>query len=420
MNIFLFKKISSALQDHLNSEHPADSNLSYFFKYNTNLGVKERGEVAETYYGIIRNKLLYENLMQSSQPENLVVAHLVIEKSYSDEEIKVLSPDFTISIQAIKDRLKKISDLWIRYSLPEWIFRKLAESYDEKKIKLVLNKLTSPSYLDVRVNTIKEKSREVIIKNLQDNLSINPKKIAASNLSPIGVRLPRGSQIQNLPIFKDGLIEVQDEGSQILSFIVDANRKHMVADFCAGAGGKTLALGAMMSGSGRLYAFDVNDKRLTNLRKRLKRSGLSNTVCHHINNENDIRIKRLRGKFDRVLVDAPCSGLGTIRRNPDLKWKHDLDTIFEMQKKQLNILTAASKLTKLGGRLIYATCSFMPEENEDVVNSFLKDNSGFKVVSIQPILDKYDIAVTSSDFFKTKFDEHDMDGFFAAVLERVN
>jgi 16S rRNA (cytosine967-C5)-methyltransferase len=128
----------------------------------------------------------------------------------------------------------------------------------------------------------------------------------------------------------------------------------------------------------------------------------------------------LRGKFDRVLVDAPCSGLGTIRRNPDLKWKHDQNSIFEMQKKQLNILTAASKLTKLGGRLIYATCSFMQEENEDVVNSFLKDNSGFKVMSIQPILDKYEIAMSLNDFFKTKFDEHDMDGFFAAVLERVS
>ena len=177
MNIFLFKKISSALQDHLNSEHPADSNLSYFFKNNTNLGVKERGEVAETYYGIIRNKLLYENLMQSSQPEDLVIAHLIIEKSYSDEEIKVLFPDFTISTQALKDRLKKISDPWIRYSQPEWIFRKLVESYDEKKIKLVLNKLTSPSYLDVRVNTIKEKSREVIIKNLINKHMIEVEKL---------------------------------------------------------------------------------------------------------------------------------------------------------------------------------------------------------------------------------------------------
>ena len=420
MNIFLFKKISSALQDHFNLKHPADSNLSFFFKNNSNLGAKERGEIAETYYGIIRNKLLYENLMQSSQPENLVVAHLVIEKNYSDEDIKTLLPDVNFLTKVIRESLKKIRDPWIRYSLPEWIFRKLVKSYDEKKIKLVLNKLTSPSYLDVRVNTIKEKSREVIIKNLQENLPINPKKITSSNFSPIGIRLPRGSQIQNLPIFKDGLIEVQDEGSQILSFIVDANRKHMVADFCAGAGGKTLALGAMMYGSGRLYAFDVNDIRLTNLRKRLKRSGLSNTVCHHINNENDIRIKRLRGKFDRVLVDAPCSGLGTIRRNPDLKWKYDLDSIFEMQNKQLNILTAASKLTKLGGRLIYATCSFMPEENEDVVNSFLKENLGFKIISIQPILDKYDIAISTDDFFRTNFDQHNMDGFFAAVLERVS
>jgi len=194
----------------------------------------------------------------------------------------------------------------------------------------------------------------------------------------------------------------------------------MVADFCAGAGGKTLGIAALMSGSGRLYAFDVSDKRLMNLKKRFKRSGLSNVVSHLIKNENDIRIKRLKGKFDRVLVDSPCSGLGTIRRNPDLKWKHDLSTLTELHEKQFNILQGASRLCKLNGRVIYATCSFMPQENEDIVNRFLLDNNNFKIIDVQSILDKYQIPMKMDTFFKIRFNEHNMDGFYAAVFERVS
>ena len=152
----------------------------------------------------------------------------------------------------------------------------------------------------------------------------------------------------------------------------------MIVDFCAGAGGKTLALGAMMRSTGRLYAFDVSDRRLAKLKPRLARSGLSNVNPVLIDSEHDAKIKRLAGKIDRVLVDAPCSGLGTLRRNPDLKWRQSPESVAELAPKQLSILTSAARLVKVGGRLVYATCSMLEAENEGVVKQFLADASGLQ------------------------------------------
>ena len=164
-------------------------------------------------------------------------------------------------------------------------------------------------------------------------------------------------------------MEVQDEGSQLLAALVDAKRGEMVVDFCAGAGGKTLALGAAMRNTGRLYAFDVSGHRLESLKPRLARSGLSNVHPAQIAHERDDRIKRLAGKIDRVLVDAPCSGLGTLRRNPDLKWRQSPKSLEELQAKQSAILAGAARLLKPGGRLVYATCSLLPQENERVAEA---------------------------------------------------
>src|SRR5665647_2670075 len=156
----------------------------------------------------------------------------------------------------------------------------------------------------------------------------------------------------------------------------------MVADFCAGAGGKSLALGALMRNSGRIYAFDVSDKRLFNLGQRLKRSGLSNLHSQLISSEQDPKLKRLNGKFDRVLVDAPCSGLGTLRRNPDLKWRQSPASVAEMRVKQASILESAATLVKPGGRLVYATCSVLTEENEEIVASFLSTHPQFQALDV--------------------------------------
>jgi 16S rRNA (cytosine967-C5)-methyltransferase len=223
-------------------------------------------------------------------------------------------------------------------------------------------------------------------------------------------------------MFIEGKIEVQDEGSQLLGHLLNPKRGEMVADFCAGAGGKTLLLGALMRSTGRLYAFDVSEKRLAKLKPRLARSGLSNVHPAAIANENDIRVKRLAGKMDRVLVDAPCSGLGTLRRNPDLKWRQSPQSVQELTQKQTAILAAAARLLKPGGRLVYATCSLLHEENEDIVNAFLAANDTFQRLPSNELLQQQGIVLTmveSAGADLRLFPHlHGTDGFYAAALER--
>jgi 16S rRNA (cytosine967-C5)-methyltransferase len=210
---------------------------------------------------------------------------------------------------------------------------------------------------------------------------------------------------------------VQDEGSQLLGFLLEPKRGEMVVDFCAGAGGKTLLLGALMRNTGRLYAFDVSDKRLANLKPRLARSGLSNVHPARIEHERDQKIKRLAGKADRVLVDAPCSGLGTLRRNPDLKWRQDEASVAELTVKQAAILDAAATLVRPGGRLVYATCSLLSAENDDIVAAFLEKHPDFSLLPAAAVLGKQGIAC-EGDVLRLLPHLHNTDGFFAAALER--
>ena len=219
-------------------------------------------------------------------------------------------------------------------------------------------------------------------------------------------------------MFIDGSFEVQDEGSQLLGFLLQPKRGEMVADFCAGAGGKTLLLGALMRSQGRLYAFDVAEKRLAKLKPRLARSGLSNVHPVRIESENDIKIKRLAGKLDRVLVDAPCSGLGTLRRNPDLKWRQTAESVAELTVKQAASLQAASVLVKKGGRLVYATCSLLNAENDAVVSAFLAANPEFVALSAEEVLARQDISLACGERLRLLPHSHGTDGFFAAVMER--
>jgi 16S rRNA (cytosine967-C5)-methyltransferase len=224
--------------------------------------------------------------------------------------------------------------------------------------------------------------------------------------------------ISNHALFLDGSFEVQDEGSQLLGFLLQPKRGEMVADFCAGAGGKTLLLGAMMRSQGRLYAFDIAEKRLAKLKPRLARSGLSNVHPVRIESENDIKIKRLAGKLDRVLVDAPCSGLGTLRRNPDLKWRQTPESVAELTTKQAAILHAAAALVKKGGRLVYATCSLLEAENDAVVSDFLVRHPEFHALSAEEVLSRQDIAIECGERLRLLPHRHGTDGFFAAVMER--
>jgi 16S rRNA (cytosine967-C5)-methyltransferase len=234
------------------------------------------------------------------------------------------------------------------------------------------------------------------------------------------LRVKRKPVLSRLEAFTNGWFEVQDEGSQLLCSLLAPRRGEMVVDFCAGAGGKTLALGAMMRSSGRLYAFDVAERRLTKLKPRLAKSGLSNVHPVLLDSEHDVKIKRLAGKIDRVLVDAPCSGLGTLRRNPDLKWRQTPDAVAELVPKQTSILASAARLVKRGGRLVYATCSLLEAENEAVVAQFLDTHPDFVLRSAREVLAEQRIALDTGDYLSLWPHRHATDGFFAAVLERRN
>jgi 16S rRNA (cytosine967-C5)-methyltransferase len=240
----------------------------------------------------------------------------------------------------------------------------------------------------------------------------------ATPYSPFGVRLPHKPALERHPLFLQGKVEVQDEGSQLLACLLQPGRRDMVVDFCAGAGGKTLALGALMRSQGRLYAFDVSAKRLARLGPRLARSGLSNVHSQTIASENDAKVKRLAGKIDRVLVDAPCSGLGTLRRNPDLKWRQTPQAIGELQRKQSAILASAARLVKPGGRLVYATCSVLSEENEDVVAQFLAAHPQFTTLDASAIFAAQRIGLDTGRHLALTPQLHGTDGFFAVALER--
>jgi 16S rRNA (cytosine967-C5)-methyltransferase len=302
-----------------------------------------------------------------------------------------------------------------RHNLPQWLVDALKPEVGDQFAALA-DSLGRPAGLDLRVNLLKAKRAEV-----QQALARLGMPCEPTPYSPWGLRLGDKPPLHQLDLFKQGAIEVQDEGSQILALLLDARRGEMVVDFCAGAGGKTLALGAAMRSTGRLYAFDTSAHRLDALKPRLARSGLSNVHPVVIAHERDDRIKRLAGKIDRVLVDAPCSGLGTLRRNPDLKWRQSPQSVAELVPKQQAILQSAARLLKPGGRLVYATCSLLKAENEAVAEGFGQSHPDFEAVDAGACLpDDLRAAgeLVEAGFLRLWPHRHRTDGFFAAVWQR--
>jgi len=265
----------------------------------------------------------------------------------------------------------------------------------------------------LRVNLARTSREEVLERLTGDGI-----ESVATPHSPAGIRLKHKPAINHHPLFRDGLIEVQDEGSQLLAWLLAPRRGEMVADYCAGAGGKTLALAMLMRGAGRIYAMDVSAKRLAALAPRAARAQVSNIHSIALEGDKDPRAKRLAGKLDRVLVDAPCSGFGTLRRNPDLKWRHGPQAVIELGEKQRRILETAARLVKPGGRLVYATCSVLRAENEDIVDAFQSAHEEFVTVPCGNILAMHKITPTIGERLRLWPHVHGTDGFFAAAFER--
>ncbi|MBB3117851.1 RsmB/NOP family class I SAM-dependent RNA methyltransferase [Pseudoduganella violacea] len=402
------------LREILRFAAPADTTLSRYFKDHPRLGGRERGAIAECIYAVLRNKAFFTDFSEAGGGATMRrLALLGMSDAVGIDALGGLTQDEREWLERVTQIDRKLLHKSMRTNMPKWLFDKLVAQYGEEETLVLADALNTPAPLDLRVNALKANRDDVVAE-----LAAAPIVATPTPYSALGLRVLKKPALQNLPLFKSGAIEVQDEGSQVLAQILGAKRGEMVVDFCAGAGGKTLALGAQMRNTGRLYAFDVSEKRLAKLKPRLARSGLSNVHPVAIAHEKDAKIKRLAGKIDRVLVDAPCSGMGTLRRNPDVKWRQQQEAIAELQEKQTAILDGAARLVKSGGRLVYATCSLLDEENDMVAAKFIESHPDFVLIPMHQVLAEQKIELEMGDYLKLLPHKHQTDGFFAAVFER--
>jgi 16S rRNA (cytosine967-C5)-methyltransferase len=399
----------------LDFRHPADGVLSRYFREHHTLGHAERGAVADTVYLVLRRLRTLEAACHGYvRPRSLVLAALVRLRGLNLRELEpLLNSDEKEFVAAAKaTQLAELSAA-IRNDLPDWLQERLEGQYGVEATAELAAGLNRPAPLDLRVNPMLIERDAAIERLVADGMAASP-----CPYSPLGIRLDSKPALSRHALFVDGAIEVQDEGSQLLGYLVQPKRGEMVVDFCAGAGGKTLLLGAMMRSQGRLYAFDVAGKRLEKLKPRLARSGLSNVHPIRIDDERDQRVRRLAGKIDRVLVDAPCSGIGTLRRNPDLKWRQSPEAVAEMAVRQGAILASAAMLLKKGGRLVYATCSPLAAENDGVVDAFLAAHPEYVELDAEAVLAAQGISLETGKRLRLLPHRHGTDGFFAALIER--
>lgn len=412
------KHASALLASILSGSSAADKAMERYFREHRELGPRERGPVAETVYGCLRRLAMLRHVAGPDAPASALVAVYLLSQGWSARALEQASYPEREGYEArsLTERLRntKTSELpfEVQTNLPDWLATRLREQLGEDETLQLAEALNQPATLDLRVNTLKSDRDGVQAKLAEEGHNLEP-----TPYSPLGLRRNDRAPLFKTKAFQDGLFEIQDEGSQLLGLLVEPKRREMVVDFCAGAGGKTLELGALMANTGTLYAFDIVAKRLEKLRPRLARASLDNVRPVVINSERDERVRRLAGKADRVLVDAPCSGTGTVRRNPDIKWRPF--NVEEITATQSRILEAAATLVKPGGRLVYATCSLLQVENEDIVNAFLAQHSEFSLVPVGEILARRNVPLTEmGPMLRLYPHRHNTDGFFAAVLER--
>lgn len=411
----LLAQTTQVLGSVLAFDYPADAVLSRHFREYREIGHRDRAFIAETIYGIVRRLRWLRGLVgEQASARQLVLAWLARGEGWPMRQFESLaSPTEREWLEVLKAREADASSLADQCDMPDWLVERLLPEWGEDGLRSLAHSLNRPAPLDLRVNLVKADRDAVLARLAADGLGAAP-----CRYSPQGIRMAGKPALQKHPLFLDGSIEVQDEGSQLLGLLVQPRRGELVVDFCAGAGGKTLQLGAMMRSTGRLYAFDVSEKRLAKLKPRAARAGLSNVHPVLIAHERDAKVKRLAGKADRVLVDAPCSGLGTLRRNPDLKWRQSPESVAEMVVKQAAILDSAARLLRPGGRLVYATCSPLREENDAIVDAFLEAHPEFEQVSASELLAAQGVPLDTGARLSLRPDVHETDGFFAAVLVR--
>lgn len=388
--------IHDALQETFFQEKKyADKVIERLLKAHRKWGSEDRKVVSEIFYNIIRWKKRLEYYMgEGVKPNNiykLILAYLLWSKTH----YKKFEEFDGIKVADILTKLKKgtVPTKAIEYSIPDWLAETLEKELGKnwEREMLALNE-QAPTVL--RTNTLKTTPKELIA-DLKDE---NVESFAISNY-PDAVQLEEKKNVFLTSAFKDGLFEVQDASSQKIGELLDVKEGMRVVDACAGAGGKTLHLAALMKNKGQIIALDIYEWKLAELKRRAKRAGAHNIETRLIS-DNKV-IKRLHEKADRLLIDAPCSGLGVLKRNPDSKWKIDQEFIDRIKSEQQQILQDYSKILKKGGQMIYATCSILPSENNEQVKTFLSNNPDFSLIK--------DKKIMPSEGY---------DGFYMALIKR--
>jgi 16S rRNA (cytosine967-C5)-methyltransferase len=417
------------------SERPADLVANAFFRARRFIGGGDRRAVSERVWGILRRygQLAWwlDKARHSSRAARaIVLADLILVEGMRLQDVAVLfdggryrpAPLDDSEIRALRQMENHSlphpeQPDWVRLNVQEWVAPHLKEAYGEAWGREIAA-LDTPPPVDLRVNRLKASVAEA-----QAALQREGVETEAMRYAPNGLRLKRRLSVVAGDAFQSGLVEVQDEGSQIVAALVDGKPGMQVADYCAGAGGKTLAIAAGMNNKGRVVAMDVLETRLDRSAQRLRRAGAYNVERRAIDSDNRKWLKRQKGAFDRVLVDAPCTGTGTWRRNPDGRWTLRPQDLEELVPKQAAILDAASRLVKPGGGLVYATCSVLPAENERQVEAFLQRHPEFEIVPVQQLWPETvgtepPAQAADSPYLRLSPLRHGTDGFFAATMLR--
>ena len=413
---------------------PVDALFADYFRARRYIGSKDRGAISDLVYFVLRHGATIEwHIEQSDRkttPRLAVMVALLFYAStdhvpYSREQIidlfsgahyaptPLTEPEHKLLTRCEAREFMPLNmPPAARYNYPDWMESRLKESFGAE-LPMAMEALNQQAPIDLRANLLKCRDRADLILALDKDGYFG----VPTTLSPVGVRLKKRLAAFNTQAFKDGMYEVQDEGSQIAALLVAAKPGQKVIDFCAGAGGKTLAIAATMQNKGRILAWDTSEKRLGQMTKRLARAGVSNVQAHVLSSEADPYLKRHVGTADWVLVDAPCSGSGTWRRNPDLKWRFSPEDLQELRGIQSRILKQAARLVKPGGRLVYVTCSIFMDENFHQVKQFLGGNPNFRVEAPDKLWNNLLVARDGVDASIVLSPHKDgTDGFFAAVL----
>lgn len=364
--------VIDALNLIFNENEYADKVVQKVLKIDKRWGSRDRGFIAETTYEMVRYKRLYTEIAGVKGPYSRpdlfrMWAVWAVLKGIALPDWKQIEPTPERKIKGKFDELSKIRKY--RESVPDWIDEICVKALGEKLWTKELAALNKKAEVILRTNTLKI-TKESLRKALsQEGITTEPIKGYS-----IALRLPERANVFVTESFKKGFFEVQDASSQLVAEFLDVKPGQRVVDTCAGAGGKSLHLAALMENKGQLISMDIYGSKLKELKRRARRNGAHNIDTREIDSTKVF--KKLYGSADRVLIDAPCTGLGVIRRNPDTKWKLQPDFLTKITKTQQEILRSYSKIVKNGGKMVYATCSILPQENNNQVMSFLASEEG--------------------------------------------